>query len=503
MIKTKQSSGLLGVLLPMFFMLMFSGCATHIEKGWGHFSKDKFTEARAEWAQSKTPALTQKADAGRLMVARHNEAEAFAASGKMVNSTQARIDLLALDKWPKEKWIDKSPKLKAIVLTAKTQVESERVRVQAAYDKEQECGDTQYQAEKVVEARQCYRAAVQVTKIYNGIGLKTAPQVQLNLIQIENEINRIQTAYNEKRKCGDTHYQAEEFAEAEQCYGAAVQISRANKRFGLKTTPQVQYNLAISCGKTRFERDEYEDAKVCFKLASKIGEKNTKRIKAEDTESMLAAVGQAVEIARQMEEERVRALARQRREEEQQRQMIAEQMRFAEMQRKLFEKQQKIEEARAKAAEIARLKAEKERQRKEALRKKRWQDFLAKGKPLKPLVAVVGIPSKGKGRLSKKNAKQKFQGSAQFPLLKKKKLRVQDLYALEIVVPGSYKLTYLRNYHKKKGSMLKIPQNLGGKKHYYTEGYKGGRFYTEVQNVKGKQSKYKVKAVIYKIPVVH
>jgi len=441
MIKAKQSSGLLGVLLPMFLMLMFSGCATHIEKGWGHFTKDKFTEARAEWAQSETPKLTEKIDVGELMISRHNEADALNASGKKVKSTKIRIDLLALDRWPKEKWLDKSPKLKGIVLTAKTQVERERKRVQGAYDKE--------------------------------------------------------------KKCGDTHYQAEEFAEAEQCYGRTIRVTKIYSRIGLKTTPQVQYNLAISCGKSRFERDEYKDAKVCFKLASRIGNTNARKIKAEDTDSMLAAVDQAVEIDRQMEEERVRAIERQRLEEEQQRQEIAEQMRFAEMQRKLFEKQKKVEEARLKVIEIARLKAEKERQRKVALRKKRWQDFLAKGKPLKPLVAVVGIPSKGKGILKKKNAKQKFQGSAQFPLAKKKKLRVEDLYALEIVVPGSYKLTYLRNYHKKKGSMLKIPQNLGGKKHYYTEGYKGGRFYTEVQNAKGKQSKYKIKAVIYKIPVIH
>lgn len=259
-----------------------------------------------------------------------------------------------------------------------------------------------------------------------------------------------------------------------------------------KMTAKLQkvYDAGIACGKENFQADEHKKAKECFNSAQAAAEAYRGiDLKTEDIGFMLAAVDQALEIERQMEEERRRAEAAQARYEEMQQRQLAAAMAAARAQRQ--------------AEELARLKAEQERQRKEAEKKRRWMAFLAKGQPLKPLVATPGIPSTGKGRFAKKGESKKWQGGAQFPILKKKNLRAEDIYALEIVVPRDLKVNYLRNYSNSRGSMLQFPQITGGSKHYYTEGYKGGRFYTEVENSADKALDYEVQAVIYKIPVVH
>ena len=257
---------------------------------------------------------------------------------------------------------------------------------------------------------------------------------------------------------------------------------------------QKQYDASVECGKKFYMEDEYEQADKCFDSAHKatITYKGLTPRRT-DFKEMASAVKQGIELRREMERERLAAIAKQKAYEEEQQRLLEEAKAAA----------AQLQAEAEREAELQRIREEEARQLAEAKKKKRWMAFLAKGKPLKPLIAVVGVASKGKGRNMKKGDVVKWQGSAKFPSFKKKKLRAEDLYALEIVVPASYKANYLRNYSKSGGNLLKMPSSSKGKKHYYTEGYKGGRFYTEVKNLKGKNSKYKIKATIYKQAVIH
>ena len=377
-----------GLLLVAFTMSLLASCSTPLSKGWSAFEKDKFDEAKKEWALGEKPevkALVHKADAANKIVDLNAKAEAAEAKKQVHTAVQYRIYITFADKWPKDKWIGRSKTLQAIMDKSIGVVEEARVATQKEYDQ------------------------------------------------------------------------------------------------------------AVACGKEKFKADEYKEAKDCFNQTKEVvGSYRGLRLKTTDIEFMVSAVDQALEIERKMEEERRAAeIAKQRYEAEQAR-IFAEQKRAAE---------EKLQ-AEERAKELARIAVEEERQRVEAEKKRRWMAFLSKGRPLKPLVATVGIPSHGKGTFRRLGEKAKFQGGAQFPILRKKGLKAEDLFALEIVVNRDDKATYLRNYSRSRGDLLKLPQVVSGKKHYYTEGYKGGRFYTEVENVRP-GNKYEIQAVIYKIPVVH
>jgi len=256
-----------------------------------------------------------------------------------------------------------------------------------------------------------------------------------------------------------------------------------------KIAQQKRYNAAVACGKDQFKADEYQKSKACLKKAAVIARSYKKMtLKTVDTEFMTVAIDQALRIEREMEAERRAAEAAQKRFEAKEAAQLAAQLIIA--------------KAKQQAEELARLKIEQEKARIKAEKKRRWMAFLSKGRPLKPLVTTVGIPSSRKGKFKKIGQKIKFQAGAQFPILRKKGLKAEDIYALEISVNRDDKATYLRNYSKSKGSLLQMPQVVSGRKHYYTEGYKGGRYYTEIENTRP-SNKYEIKAVIYKIPVVH
>ena len=253
-----------------------------------------------------------------------------------------------------------------------------------------------------------------------------------------------------------------------------------------RTRIQNAYNANIKCGKSNYLDDEYEPAEKCFDNAlANTTEYEGLWIKKQDTEAMAGAVKQAMEIRREMERERLAAIARQKAYEKEQARLLAEAKAKA-----------------TKAAELEAIRIEEVRLKKEAAKKRRWMAFLKKGRPLKPLVAIVGMPSQGKGRKMTKGKTEKWQGAARFPTMKRR-IKAEHVYALEIVVPATYKLSYLKNYSKGAANLLSRPQRIKSKKHYYTEGYKGKRFYTEIKNMKGTESKYKITATIYKKAVTN
>ena len=266
---------------------------------------------------------------------------------------------------------------------------------------------------------------------------------------------------------------------------ATDQFAKRSAEAAANAKIKAQFDEKLKCGKNSFLSEELVVSLDCLNEALAIAEKNPKAVPdTTEVAYFMQAAAQAKSIKDEIEKEKKEAEEKARIEEERLRK----------------EAEAKIRQAKAEEAKRLRI-AEKARRIKEA-KEARWRAFLKKGKPLTPLVATIGIPSVGKGTLKKKKT-AKWQGGAQFPKSKLKNLRAEDIYSLEIVIPREYQLTYLRNYSKAKGNLLKMPQTLGPEKHYYTEGYKGGRFYTEAMNRKGGKNEYKIKGVIYKTPVTN
>jgi len=370
------------LIASVAMMLALSGCSP-LASGWSAFEKNDFDTAKAEWGKSEKPELAERIDAVKRMIQFDQEATN---SKDRRTKVQAYINVLSQDRWPEEKWAQKSPAVKTLLEKASNAVELEKIRLQKQYDANVDCGKKSYLEDEYEKAQECFNSANKTANTYKGITVQRA-----------------------------------------------------------------------------------------------------------DFKEMADAAEQGLELQREIERERLAAIAKQKAYEEEQKRLMAEAKAKAEQEADLKKKE----------AELQRIREEEARQKVEAEQKRRWMAFLSKGKPLKPLISVVGVPSKGKGRNMKKGDVVKWQGSAKFPEIRKKKLRAEDLYALEIVVPASYKVDYLRNYSKSRGNLLKMPSSSKGKKHYYTEGYKGGRFYTEVTNLKGKASKYQINATIYKQAVIH
>jgi len=271
------------------------------------------------------------------------------------------------------------------------------------------------------------------------------------------------------------------------------------------------FNKNLKCGKAKFLNEDYDAAMICLNSATKVGKKYPDmEFKRDELKYVIESTRQAIQIEKAMEAERQRVA-------EEKRKKIEEELRLeAERQRKIEEERRKQEEERirrAKAAERKRLqelekkrRIEAEKQRKIDEKNRRWRAFLRKGAPMKPLVTTVLRPSRASGTLKKKK-KQKWQGGSQLPKPKDKSIASEDVYALGVEIPKNYSLTYLRNYYHKKRNApdrLKAPITQKGKRSYYTEDFKGGRYYLEIRNDRaGNKKKYHIRTHIYKIPVTN
>jgi hypothetical protein len=283
---------------------------------------------------------------------------------------------------------------------------------------------------------------------------------------------------------------------------AALQKAAARRALQAKVDKQVE------CGKNRFLEEKYDAAMVCVNRGSAIVKKNPKaKLDTNELDYLKASVLQAIKIQKAIEAEKQRVAEENRKRIEEENRKAAEAARVAEL-KKRTEEERRI--ARAEAVDRARLRREEAKRRKEAEerrikeeRDRRWRAFLKKGAPLKPLVTTVFRPSEGVGKL-KRGRRQKWQGGSQLPRPKDRSIASEDVYALEVEVPKTHKLTYLKNYSRKRAkSLLSPPRTQGKKRSYYTERFKGGRYYFEVKNEKSKKQGYDVKARIYKIPVTH
>ena len=250
-------------------------------------------------------------------------------------------------------------------------------------------------------------------------------------------------------------------------------------RVSVQKKQQALYSKQINCGKDHFNKGEYKPAKKCFASADQYN--NTYKylpLKTEDVSALVDASTMALEIQAEIEREMA----------------AAKRKAAAEAERMAAEHAVLMKAAADKKAEEERIAAEK---------KRLWELFLKKGKPFKPLVAVVGIPIKGTGYITKKGGRMDFQGAARLPTMKKKRLRAQDIYSLEIVVPKDYTAVRLANHPSRGNNLLKAGMRIGDKRHYLTDDYAGKRFYLKVMNKKGKNPRFAVEATIYKTPVTN
>ncbi len=453
--------------LSAFFIIatLFSGCVNHLEKGWDHFGKGEYQSARSEWVQNEKPKLPEeiaKAEAALSLVDLNKKITAAKAGNdypSVIRDAQASI---VLDKWAKKDWLLKSPILQTHLNKAHLSIEEAYFQIFEGYGEQKQWEDIKAEYPDYEEYCATYKKEV-------------SPRITA---QYENALLELKK-------------QAEERA-------------RREREAKLKAAVHEQ----IVLGKQLFLEEDYDATMTSVNKAYAIVEGNPSiNFDTEDLEYLKLSTLQSIKIQKAIEAERRRMAEREGKRIEAENERAAEAARKAELERQRIE----AEKIRfAQAAEKARLRREEEKRKKEAERKRkieeknrRWRAFLKKGAPLKPLVTTVYKPSEGVGMLKRKK-KQKWQGGSQLPKPKDKSIASEDVYALEVEVPKSHKLTYLRNYHPKKAkSLLSPPVTQRNKRSYYTENFKGGRYYLEVRNQKAKLPEYELKTRIYKIPVTH
>ncbi len=449
------------MLLTYSFLLVvaviFTGCASHLEKGWEHYQKGMYKQAQGEWLLEKEEDLSEqigKAEAAVAIVELNGKSEQAKTAGDYQKLLRYSMGIVEKDKWDNKDWLEKSPILKEYIDNAHIMVE----------------------------------------EAYYGILLQHKEQKYwVDLKKEYEEYEEYCSTYSKEPSERNTAlYQ--------------VALDEIKKR----ASTIAAFDEQLECGKEKFLNEEYDEAMICLNKASGYVDKYPNiKFNTDELEYVMQSTEQAMRIKKAMEEEKQRMA-------EEERIRIEEANRLAaEAERKLEEERRRQEEEKiklARAAERERLIKQEEERRKEAERQRkidernrRWRAFLKKGAPLKPLVTTVLKPSYGTGKL-KMGEKEKWQGGSKLPKPKDKTIASEDVYALEVEVPKTHKLTYLRNYYKKnkrEKNMLAAPKTQGGKRSYYTENFKGGRYYVEIKNEKSKQQKYEIKSRIYKIPVTH
>ncbi len=435
------------VVVAMFF----TGCASHLNNGWGVFEKGQYKEAKVEWDLEEKEDVTEpkaKADAAIALEKFNKQANEAKAAGNDQELKKHSLSIIALDKWNNKDWLEKRPVLQEYLNNAHAMVEDVHYKTMVKYKKKNQF--TRLKKDYYVYKRYCKKNTKPVSE-----------RIAKLIVAVDKKLNQLITDN-------------------------------------------------IACGKKKFLEESYDDAMKCLNTANR-HVKNHPELKydTQELEYVTQSTQQAIKILKDIEAERQRMAEAERKRIEEANRIAAEE------ERRLEEERRRLEEKKIELAQIAekkRLRKLEEARRKEAERKRkieernrRWRAFLKKGAPMKPLVTTVMRPSYGIGKL-KKGRTQKWQGGSQLPKPRDRSISSEDVYALEIEVPKTHKLTYLKNYYKKKSTekeMLSPPRTQGNRRSYYTENFKGGRYYLNIKNRKSKTKKYEFKARIYKIPVTN
>jgi hypothetical protein len=469
--RRKSNSFLISILV--IAAAFTTSCASHLDKGWKLFEKGQYLPAQGEWAQEKKPVLTElveKAGSAVAMEKYHQKIKQAESAGENREMLKSSLLLLAEDKWPDNRdWLKRSPPLQTYIDDAHKSVEAAVTQI-------------------LTESQQQKNWDQLITdfKQYTDYCLKYGKQPTASLVALSQEAEAGKKEMERQRQ---------------------LKLARERER----RNRIALFNKNLKCGKTQFLNEDYDAAMTCLNSAAALAQKYPGvDFERDDLKYVTESTQQAIEIQKAMELERQRVAEAKRKKIEQELRLEAER------QRKIEEERRKVEEERirqAKAAERKRLQEierkrqiEAEKQRKIDEKNRRWRAFLKKGAPLTPLVTTVMKPSRASGTLKKKK-KQKWQGGSQLPKPKDKSIASEDVYALGVEVPRKYSLTYLRNYfHRKKNApdRLKAPITQKGKRSYYTEDFKGGRYYLEIKNDRaGSKEKYHIRTHIYKIPVTN
>lgn len=513
----KKDKGYVWIIsgLMLVMSMAFSGCS-HLDKGWSQFEKGQYAQAKAEWQQEEKEDLSEpiaKADAAMAIVGLHNEALAAKEAGNNQVMVDKSIEIVAYDKWENKDWLQRSPILLDYITQADARVVEGLTNILTRLKQQAEAA----QAEKNYEGMLRYAMAMpeKETEQTRPWFDKTPALQQLvkdGHSLVEEAYYGIMSSYAKQQYYVDVQKEFKAYKAYTERYDQPVSQrlvdlnAQAIAELEKRKKVLAEYNAAVECAKQQFIDEAYDKADACIQKADGYIKRNKNvRFNTDELDYVREANAQAIEIQKQIEEEKARIAEEERKRiEEEQKRIAAEELRKE-------RERQRTERASirlARASERQRLiklaeerRKEAERQRKIEERNRRWRAFLKKGAPLKPLVTTVLKPSEGVGILDK-GEKQKWQGGSQLPKPKDKSIRSEDVYALEVEVPKTHALTYLRNYYKENTkNLLSPPRTQGGKRSYYTEDFKGGRYYMEVENERGKKEKYEVKARIYKIPV--
>lgn len=515
--KEKRFFWILSSMLLVVSMY-FTGCS-HLDKGWSQFGKGEYQKAKVEWELEKKADLSEpiaKAVAALAIVDSYNQAIAAKAAG----DNQAMVDhsraIVAQDRWENKDWLKKSPILQKHIDEAQVMIDEGYMAILT------QLKNNALAAQKEKNYQKMLRYAVAMaeketadTKIWFDKSPALRQLVNDGHTLVEAAYFGIINGYANEQNWVEAKKEFEAYAAYTKQYGLSV--SKRNNDLNALADVELEkrkkvlaaFDQNLECAKKQFLEEQYNKAMECIKEADALVESNKMvRFNVDDLDYVRQSTEQAIEIQRQIEAEKARMAEEERKRIEEANKRAEEEAARLEAER---QQQENAKIRLARAAERQRLiqlaeerKKEAERQRIIEERNRRWRAFLAKGAPLKPLVTTVLQPSEGIGDLPK-GQRQQWQGGSQLPKPKDKTIESKDVYALEVEVPRTHALTYLRNYFKeeeeREKNMLKAPKTQGGFRSYYTEDFKGGRYYVEVENEKSDDPKYDIKARIYKIPV--
>ncbi len=504
--------------LLMVMSMLLAGCSP-LQKGWSQFSSGKYEAAIAEWKLEEKEDLSvpiAQANAALAMVDSYEQAIAAKEAGNNQAMVEHSLAVVGYQyKWEDKGWISKSSSLKKMFEDSGMMIEEGNMVILTQLKKKAETAKKDKQHLKMLRYTTAMSSQeVERSKPYFDRNPELRKLADESFVLTEEAYYLVMSDYGNEDYWVNVIKEYDSYVKFTKEH--SLQVSNRNRKLKAQADVELEkrkkllaeFDKNLECAKQQFLEEAYDEAMVCIKKADSYVEKYKRvRFNVDDLDYVRDSTEQAIEIQKQIEAEKARmAEAERQRIEEENKKAAAEELR-QERERQQTERA-KIRLARAaerqkmiKEAEERRKEAE--RQRKIEERNRRWRAFLAKGAPLKPLVTTVLRPSEGIGTMDK-GTKQKWQGGSQLPRPKDKTIKSEDVYALEVEVPKTHKLTYLRNYYKQattERNMLKAPKTQGGKRSYYTEDFKGGRYYIEVENQKSDEKKYEIKARIYKIPV--
>jgi hypothetical protein len=521
------------ILFSIFFLSM-TGCATHVEKGWECFVQENFDCSREEWEQSEEPDLTKYADAADNIIHYYDELALAIDEDSRDGIFQNCKALLAEDKWEDKAWLLKAPVLqhhliyaqKAIIyLFHERLVELKKQKQWDAfynYYNEYNVYCTDSDNKHCVESHRLFNSVTTlrqelITKLENTELLCTDPDgITENLGQCISDCDNLEYNYPEKKevvialkeKAGSLYLDliieeintGKKFEKEGGLDTALIHFNQAKQlRAQYLLSDQDQPTLAEIESSIKLIEAKIEELEKENKRAKKITQYKELFNKAKhtyensvDLNSLRRAQKYFAKAKSYLKENEdiSDAINEEGPELDPDYLLKTVNMAIKEKKKEIAFRQRELSKKNAKKDKELSIQKKKD----EARRR-----YLAKGKPLTPPIAALGITSSGEEVL-KGDEKEKWQGMANFP-----ESQYLGMYSLEMTVPAECSLSYLKNVYNSSEDIFDPERKdliKKSEKKYFTERYDGGKFFTQIhidlEKFDIEEIEYTIKATVYK-----